>query len=351
MAHEEKTEKATSRRRRRAREQGQFAFSQELSSAAGLTVTAVVLFSTFSSIGGFRAHFQQVMNSIARGDGSNEALFQLIRETGGYGLLAVAPVLAAAMFGALAGNVVQGLPIFAPEAATLKWDRLNPVAGLSRLKVRFSWIEWARLLVLVGVIGVVVWSAVSAYWSEMAASPAASIEYSNGLTRTLLWRIVTSIVLVVGVLAVADFFVQRWRFEKSIKQTKAEVKEDNKDMEGNPTIRGKIRSIQREQARRRMMTRVKDADVIVTNPTHFAVALEYKPETSAAPRVVAKGRDLIAQRIKQLGREYDIPMVENVSLARALYRSVELEQDIPPALYKAVAEVLAYVFRIRKKLQ
>ena len=153
----------------------------------------------------------------------------------------------------------------------------------------------------------------------------------------------------VGILAVGDFFIQRWRFEKSIKQTKAEVKEDMKALEGNPAIKGKIRSIQRETARRRMMSRVKDADVIVTNPTHYAVALEYKPDTMAAPRVIAKGRNWLAQKIKETGREHDIPTVENVPLARALYRSVEIEQEIPMSLYKAVAEVLAYVYKIRKR--
>ena len=122
-----------------------------------------------------------------------------------------------------------------------------------------------------------------------------------------------------------------------------------KALEGNPAIKGKIRSIQKEAARRRMMSRVKDADVIVTNPTHYAVALEYKPETMAAPRVVAKGRNWLAQKIKEQGREHDIPTVENVPLARALYRSVEVEQEIPMELYKAVAEVLAYVYKIRKR--
>ena len=122
-----------------------------------------------------------------------------------------------------------------------------------------------------------------------------------------------------------------------------------KALEGNPTIKGKIRSIQRERARRRMMARVKEADVIVTNPTHFAVALEYKPERMGAPRVIAKGQDFLAQKIKEVGREHDIPTVENVPLARALYRSVEIDQEIPMDLYKAVAEVLAYVYRIRKQ--
>jgi flagellar biosynthetic protein FlhB len=152
----------------------------------------------------------------------------------------------------------------------------------------------------------------------------------------------------VGVLAVGDFFIQHWRFEQSIKQTKAEVKEDMKALEGNPAIKAKIKTIQRDIARRRMMSRIKDADVIVTDPTHYAVALEFKPDSMSAPRVVAKGRDFVAQKIKELGREHDIPMVENVPLDRALYRVVDVDQEIPVDLYTAVAEVLARVYKVRK---
>src|SRR5262249_46775541 len=153
--------------------------------------------------------------------------------------------------------------------------------------------------------------------------PAYSIDASNAVIRALTIRVVSSVILAVGILATADFFIQRWRFEQSIKQTKAEVKDDLKALEGNPAVKGRIKSIQRETARRRMMSRVKDADLIVTNPTHYAVALEYNALKMAAPRIVAKGRNLIAQKIKTLGREYDIPTVENVPLARALYRSVD----------------------------
>ncbi len=200
-----------------------------------------------------------------------------------------------------------------------------------------------------GLVGVLVWKTFASYWEILAALPAHSIESSNAIVQAMIFRIASYIIAAIVLLSIADFFLQRRKFEESIKQTKAEVKEDMKALEGNPQIKGKIRSIQREQSRRRMMARVKDADVIVTNPTHFAVALEYKPESMAAPRVVAKGQDLIAQRIKELGREYDIPTVENVLLARALYRSVEIEQEIPMELYKAVAEVLAYIYKIRHR--
>jgi flagellar biosynthesis protein FlhB len=341
----ERTEKATSRRRKQAQDKGQFAYSQELTSAMTLAACAATAFYFLASPAGFRSFFASLLQQAAKGDTS-----QLIRQAGIYFLMTAAPVFVAAVVAALAGNFIQGLPVFAPEKAALSWDRLNPIQGLTRLKNQMSWIQWLKLIFLVGVVSIVVWKALSGFWDQLVTLPAYSIDSSNAIIRSLTVRVVTSVIIAVGILAVADFFIQRWRFEQSIKQTKAEVKEDMKALEGNPTIKGKIKSVQREAARRRMMSRVKDADVVVTNPTHYAVALEYKPEKMLAPRVIAKGRDLIAEKIKSLAREYDIPTVENVPLARALYRSVDLEQEIPAALYKAVAEVLAFVYKIRKRL-
>src|SRR2546422_1559541 len=342
----ERTEKATSRRRQRAKSEGQFAYSQELTSAMTLAACAATAFFYFQSPSGFRALFASLLENAA-----NKSSSEMIRQAGTYFLIVAAPIFATAVISALAGNLLQGLPVFAPEAATLKWERLNPIQGLSRLKTQLSWIQWLKLLFLVGVVGLVVWKTLSGSWDQLVMLPAYSIDGSNSIIRSITLHIVGYAIGAVGILAIADFFIQRWRFEQSIKETKAEVKEDMKAMEGNPAIKNKIKSIQRDSARRRMMSRVKDADVIVTNPTHYAVALEYKPEKMAAPRVVAKGRDFLAQKIKEVGREHDIPTVENVPLARALYRSVDIEQEIPLELYKAVAEVLAYVYKIRKRTQ
>lgn len=342
MAQQERTEKATARRRKQAKSQGQFAYSQELTSAITLIACFGTAFATLQSAGGFRSFLSQMLQQATTADNS-----QLIRQACIYFLTAAAPMFVAAVVAALAGNVLQGLPIYAPEAATLSWDRLNPVKGLSRLKMQMSWIQWLKMIILVAVVSLIVWRVFAASWDQVIALPAYSLESSNSILRSVTMRLVIYILLVVSVLAVADFFYQRWRFEESIKQTKAEVKEDMKALEGNPVIKNKIRSIQRLSSRRRMLARVKDADVIVTNPTHYAVALEYKPAIMNAPRVIAKGRDRIAEKIKSLGREHEVPMVENVPLARALYRLVDIDQDIPMELYKAVAEVLAHVYKIR----
>src|SRR5262245_6491615 len=344
MAQQERTEKATGRRRQKARDQGQFAYSQELTGVMTLMACAATAFYCVQSPVGFRAFFATMLQQAKAGDDVG-----LMRQAGMYFLAAAAPVFIAAVAAALAGNIMQGLPIFASEAAGFKWNRLNPIQGLSRLKVQLSWIQWLKLIFLVVMVAFITWKLLSSSWEQLVTLPIHSLDSSNSVMRSLMLRMVVYITIPLVVLAAADFYIQRWRFEESIKQTKAEVKEDMKALEGNPTIRGKVRSIQRDTARRRMMSRVKDADVIVTNPTHYAVALEYKPELMDAPRVVAKGHGFIAQRIKELGREYDIPTVENVPLAQALYRLVDVGQDIPMDLYKAVAEVLAYVYNARKR--
>jgi flagellar biosynthetic protein FlhB len=307
-----------------------------------LACTATVFY-LMQSPAGFRALLSGMLQRATTADNS-----ALIRHAGTYFLTAAAPVFIAAVLAALAGNFLQGLPIFAPQAATLKWQRLNPVQGLSRLKTQMSWIQWLKMVILVGVVALIVWKTVSASWDQLVTLPAHSLASSNSVIRSLMMRLLAYIIIAIGILAVGDYFVQRWRFEESIKQTKAEVKEDLKATEGNPVVKGKIRTMQREAAGRRMMSRVKDADVIVTDPTHYAV-LEYKPDRMPAPRVIAKGRDLIAQKIKTLGREHDIPTVENVPLAGALYRLVDIDHDIPLELYKPVAEVLAHVYKIRKR--
>jgi flagellar biosynthetic protein FlhB len=347
VANAEQTEKATPSRRQKARDKGQFAYSQEVTGVLTLFSCLGVAYALFSNPTGYRAFFETVLRAGIASD-SDVHMTALVRQAGIYFLMAAGPILAAAVVAAVVGNVLQGLPVFASESLGFNWDRLNPVAGLSRLKGKVSPLEWVKILFLIGTATGVLWNTMRFFWPQLIMAPALSIGASNDIIVGMLFRIVSYLGVALVVMATGDFFLQRYKFEKSIKMSKAEVKEDAKSMEGNPTIKGKIRSIQRERARRRMMDRVKDADVIVTNPTHYAVALEYKAGMMGAPRVIAKGRGWLAQRIKAEGRDHDIPTVENVPLARALYRSVEIDQEIPGDLFKAVAEVLAFVYRTRK---
>src|ERR1700733_9983666 len=314
MADADRSEKATAKHRKQATDKGQFAYSQELTSVMTLIACMTTVAYFLEEPAGFRTFFSSMLQQATSGDN-----LSLVHQTGSFFLSAAAPVFAAAIVAALAGNFLQGLPVFASDKVGLDFTKLNPIQGFTRLKGQMSWVQWLKLIGLVATVGLIAWKVIAGSWEQIVTLSVHSIDSSTAIFRILTFRIITDVMVVVGILAIADFFIQRWKFEKSIKQTKAEVKEDAKSSEGNPAIKNKIRSIQRETARRRMMSRVKDADVIVTNPTHYAVALEYKPETMAAPRVIAKGRNIIAEKIKALGREHDIPTVENVPLARALY--------------------------------
>ncbi len=347
---DDKTEKPTSIRLRKAREEGQVAYSQQVASTFSLAAAVVTLAWVLSYRGGFRGLLSRVLETGILDDPSQSALLAVINETGIYFMLLVAPILAGAWFGALAGNVVQGLPNIATKALEPKWEKLNPAKGLEKLKTKANPAEWARFLVLLAALVTAVWQVLTDRWDELMLTPGMGIEASNALLREILIRILTYVILTLLVLAIADFFYQKHKHEKGLKMSKSDVKQDNKHMEGNPEVKNKIRSIQQAQAKQRMMAAIQDADVIITNPTHFAVALEYKPDLMAAPRIVAKGQDSLAERIKEVGREYDIPRVENVPLARSLYWSVDIGQEIPLNLYKAVAEVLAYVFKVRKRM-
>ena len=311
---DDKTEKPTSIRRRKAREEGQVAQSQQVSSTASLTFAVVALAWVLSYLGGFRGLMSRVLETGILDALSEAAMLAVVNETGAYFLLLVAPILASAWVGALAGNLVQGLPNIATKAFKPKWEKIESGQGSAETQDQGQSGRMGPLLCPLERSDRRTLANPRGNWDELMRSPGIPIEAGNALLREILIRVLTYVVLTLIVLAVIDFFYQKYQFEKNLKQSKSEVKEDNKQMDGNPQVKGKIRSIQREQAKKRMMAAVQDADVIITNPTHFAVALEYKPDLMGAPRVIAKGQDYLAERIKEAGREYDIPQVENVPL-------------------------------------
>src|SRR5262245_45995063 len=296
-SNSERTEKPTARRRNRAKEEGQFAYSRDLTSAMSLAAGLVAILFTFSPVTRFRALLTVLLENAIRGPFSQDVLIGSIRQTGTAFFILAAPALAAVAAAALAGSMLQGLPIFAANATGLKWEHLNPVRGFAKLKAKVSPMEWVKIAIVVAIAALALWRTISPFWPQLVSVPAADVASGNELVRAMNIRLASFAIGVFFVVSVGDVFLQRWRFERRIMQTKAEVKEDYKATEGNPTVKSKVKSIQRERARQRMMARVKDADVIVTNPTHYAVALEYKPERMTAPKVVAKGKGWLAQKI------------------------------------------------------
>ncbi|MCL2020970.1 MAG: flagellar biosynthesis protein FlhB [Betaproteobacteria bacterium] len=342
----EKTEQPTGRRIEQARGEGQVPHSRELGSFLVLIVAA----SFFWLFGSWA--IQNVMRIMRKGltidpmfAREPHLVFPRLFDLGTDAILYFSPLLLALIVAALIPPFVLNSWVFSAKALTPNLGKLNPISGIGRL---FSWnslMELAKAILKALLIGGV---AVLTLWSEreeifglLALPLNVSLVSAGKLLTFTFFVVVFSIILVV----IADVPFQIWQYYNKLKMTKDEVRRESKETEGDPLVKGRIRSLQREAARKRMMAAIPEADVIVTNPTHFAVALAYK-EGMRAPRVVAKGMGEIARKIKVIGAEHGIPMLEAPPLARALYKFTEIDELIPGALYAAVAEVLAYVYQL-----
>jgi len=263
----------------------------------------------------------------------------------------VAPILTLAFCMAVFSHVAQGGFVFSTERFKPNFARLNPA---SNVKALFSLSGLSRSLRSVVPAAGIVFVVVSLVQRDLLTilhisrfGPRAILARLGALIFEMAWKCG----LVMLVWSAADYFLQRWSFERSLMMTKEEVRQEMKDTQGNPTIRGRIKRLRRTLYRKMLAKEVARATAVVTNPTHFAVALEYRPETMPAPVVVAKGRNLIAEKIKQIARWHEIPIIENPPLAQALYKGTEVGQSIPPNLYVAVAEILAFLYRTKARLQ
>lgn len=346
----ERTESATPKRREDARKRGQVARSIEVN-------TAVVLLGAWGLINLFGPGMAGRLLGFARAlwesgptqDWSPEGLRQLLLRTLWTVVLVGGPIALGGMLLGVAANLVQVGLLFTLEPLTPNFGRLNPLEGFKRIFSRRSLVELVKSLLKMGLVGYVAYQTVSGdlgrFPSLMQVGLPAAIEFVLGLIS----RLLLTVGLLMLVLAISDYLYQRFEYEVSLRMTKQELKEEFKNIEGNPEIRAKIRQKQREMARRRMMADVPKADVVVTNPTHFAVALAYSQGQMGAPKVLAKGQGLVALRIREIAKEHQVPVVENKPLARELHKVVEVGQEIPNNLYQAVAEVLAFVYQLKKK--
>ncbi len=335
------------------REKGQVAQSRELVGLLSLMAAAATLYIFAPKMG---ADIAEYMRDIFRVDRLakmnfndkaevNLALAKCLKLIIMIGL----PVSVAGFVFGIAGSFMQVGSVFSFEPITPNLEKIDPIKGLARfISMKFV-VESFRMILKVALSVYVAYLLVK---SEVLTSPELMISdpsrvlsafSSSGKTVFL------TLIAIAAVFAGGDFWMQRREWLKQVRLTRQEAKEEAKEREGNPQIKARIRSIQREMSRRRMMAAVKKADVIVTNPTHIAIAIQYDKDNMLAPKVVAKGADFVAQRIKAIAAEAGVPTVENVPLARTLYKSVKINQYIPRALYQAVAEVLAYVFRLRNR--
>ncbi|MBV8626942.1 MAG: flagellar type III secretion system protein FlhB [Paraburkholderia sp.] len=345
----EKTESATPRRLEKAREEGQIARSRELVSFALLSAG---FFGVWGMSGHIGEHLQNMLRASLTFDhaGVVEPGRMLIgagaaaRE----GLFALLPILALTGLAALLAPIALGGWHVSTKSLEPKFSRLNPISGLGRMfsingPIQLG-MSLAKTIVVGGIGGVSIWNRRDEILALATEPLIAALSNSAHLIGVCCCTTVAGMFLI----AALDVPYQLWQYNKKLRMTKEEVKREHRENEGDPQLKGRIRQQQRAAARRRMMAKVPKADVVVTNPTHFAVALQYADGEMRAPRVVAKGVNLVAARIREIAVENNVPLLEAPPLARALYHNVDLDREIPGALYSAVAEVLAWVYQLRR---
>lgn len=349
---DDRTEKPTQKRLRDARKKGQVARSRDLGQAVSLAAALGVL-------GWYGASFVDGLGvAVTRGlvqagrvptrDLRIEELSPLVFDALRTMAVLVGPFAGAAVIAVVATHMVQGGWVFASQSLQPNWARLNPASNLRRLGPSMAGLDLVKMGVAVSVLAVLAYQVTghavqaSSQLARVAPLEAARVGWQDAL------RLLRMAAVALVAIGVADYGLQRWRLMSQLRMTRQEVKDDFRLTEGNPEIKARVRRIQSTMARRRMLTAVPRATVVVTNPTHYAVALEYRRGAMAAPRVLAKGRGFMAARIKAVARDHGVPTVENVPLAQALFKSVEVGDLIPPALFEAVAEVLAYLIRLKQ---
>lgn len=351
FASGEKTEKPTPKRRKEAREKGQVLQSKELTSALLLLIIflSLKIFSNYM-FNSLKEHVGYVYGKYLILDDfyTKKEISLLLRYIILKAASIVAPVLGIAFIFALTINYFQVGFLFTTKTLEIKLSRINPIEGFKRIFSKRAFVELVKSFLKLIVIGYVVYLYIMGQIKYIMRLLEQNISNIIFYIAKVSFEISVRIGIVLFVIAILDYAYQWWEYEKSLRMTKQEIKEEYKQTEGDPKIKSKIKEKQRQISMRRMMQDVPKADVIITNPTHYAVAMKYDKEKYDAPYVIAKGKDIIAENIKKVAREASIPIVENKWLARHLYKSVEIGQVIPEELYQAVAEILAYVYNLKK---
>jgi flagellar biosynthetic protein FlhB len=347
-SNQEKTEKATPKKREDARKKGTVAVSREIPSALILLVSLAAFYfwgrwmfsklidfmgSTFSRAGTIQLQPEQI-------EAFSLTVFQFF-------VIVLCPLMAAVVFSGIAGNVAQVGFLLTGEPLSPKLSKLNPLKGLKKLFSLRSLTELTKSLIKIGIIGGVTYLTVKEELFNIPGLVHFDIGDIFSYTGSMSFKICFFSCLALIVLAALDYAYQRWQYENDLKMTKQEIKDELKQREGDPTTKMRIKQIQIEMAQSRMMEEIPKADVVITNPTHLAIALKFDAEKMIAPKVLAKGADYLALRIKEIAEQHDIPIVEDKPLARMLFKTVEIGGFIPVDLYRAIAQILAYVYRLK----
>lgn len=345
---QERTEEATPRKEEKAREEGQLVRSRELNTAAvvitgcaGLFITGTFMAEQMAVV--FRDNFSVAPEDLL----SETAMLVHLKAATWHSIKAMLPLLVFLLLAAFAAPLLLGGWNFSPSAMAFKVDRLSPLAGLKRMFSAHSLMELVKSLLKFSLLAFVtlllLWKL---RYPLLQLDDGDVVSAVSAATDLVIWAV---LLLSMGLLLIAavDVPFQLWEHSEKMKMTRQEVRDEMKEVEGKPEVKSRIRQLQREIAQRRMMAAVPQADVIITNPTHYSVALKYHMDNMGAPVVVAKGADLVALKIREIARAHQVEIVEAPPLARAIYHTTELEEEIPAGLYLAVAQVLAYVFQLK----
>lgn len=346
---QERSEQPTSRHREEARQQGRIPKSVELSTAATMLAGAAVLAVTGGdALAAFAQRLlRECAGALSAGPLTQAGAADALRGTTLGLLAALAPFVIGIAVASIGVGLAQSRGLVTFEPIQPKFSNLNPVAGMKKWMGPDGVINLLKALVKLLVLGLVTWLVLRGHWPELLSLVDTGPPAVMAVTRALGLRLVFVTGFAFLAVAFLDYAWQLFQNERSLKMTKQEVHTENRETEGDPTMKGRIRSMQMQRARQRMLQAVPKADVVVTNPTHVAVAIQYDPEVAGAPVVVAMGERKLAERIKAIARASGVPTVENKPIARALLATCKVGRTIPPALYAAVAEILAFVFRRR----
>jgi flagellar biosynthetic protein FlhB len=347
----QKTEDPTGRKLSQARDKGQVIQSREVGTWFMMVMGSGLVLALGPSIG--RTMLDALRDFFA--------LEPFLTPTGIYwpaiqsrllevGLALVLP-LVLLVAAAVAGNIGQTGFVIATEKFSLDISRLSPIAGFGRLFTMRTVVELLKNVGKIALVAAIVAWIVMPEMNHFVTLTTVAVEDLMPEVYRVLFRLIIGVLIVLTAIALGDYVYQRFAFLKSMRMSKQEVKEEHKQSEGDPMVRARLRQIRMQRSRKRMMAAVPTASVVVTNPTHFAVALKYEMGAAGAPKVVAKGADLVALRIREIAKENDVPVVENPPLARALYAGAEIDREIPAEHYKAVAEIIGYVFRLKGKMK
>lgn len=342
---QEKSEQATAKRQEESREKGQVAKSREV-----VSVTLLVAGLMFFYFGGstFLLKTMNLMTSGFRIAGqvnlTQDTVVALITDNIFSWFSILFPLLIAVVIAAILGNVLQFGFLISTESIEPKLEKISPIKGFKRLFSLRSLAELVKSILKICIIGGIAYIMIRHEFDNLVPLADQSAWGMFSYISNVSFKLLLAMTVMLVFLAALDYAYQRWEFEKGLRMTKQEIRDEYKSTEGDPMIKARIRRIQREMAQKRMMAEVPKADVVITNPTHLAVAIRYDPTQMQAPVVVAKGADLIAEKIRDIARENDVPLVENKPLAQVLYKMVKVNNAVPEDLYRAVAEVLAFVY-------